>query len=67
MMKYNRHIYVLFQGRNTINDDYVKYFDAYIKVVKSYGGKTPIHRGLVKTKITKTRVQNTNNPTLERN
>ena len=56
---------MLFQRRNTTNDDYMKDFDDYIKVIDSYRGKTPIHPGLVKSKFTNMGVQDTNNPTQE--
>ena len=29
----------------------MKDFDAYIKVIDSYGGKAPVHPGLVKSKL----------------
>ena len=61
MMKSDKRLYMLLQRKNKKND-YMKYFDAYIKVIYSYGGKTPIHPGLVKATITKMIVQDTNNP-----
>ena len=52
-----------FQRRNTINDEYMKEFDEYINVIKSYVGETPIHPGLIKSNITKMCVKYTNDPT----
>ena len=53
MMKVNKLIYKIFRRRNTKNDDYMKRFEAYIKVIDSYGGKTPMHHVLVKSNIAK--------------
>ena len=33
------------------NDDYMKEFEAYIKVIDYYGGKTHIHPVIVKEKL----------------
>ena len=65
MMKADKRLYTFFQIRNTINYDYMKKFDVYVKVVESYGGKTPIHPGLVKSKLTNMGVQDTKNLTPE--
>ena len=62
MMKANRRIFKSFQRRNNKNDDYMEEFDAYIKVIKSYRGRTPIHLGLIRSKIINMEVQDTNNP-----
>ena len=43
----------------------MKDFDAYIRVIKSYGGKTPTHPGPLKPKLTKMGVQDINNQTPE--
>ena len=51
MTKPNTIIYMLFQRRNTTNDDYMKDFDDYIKVIDSYRGNTLIHLSLVKSKL----------------
>ena len=64
-MKPDKRLYTFFQIRNTINYDYMKKFDVYVKVVESYGGKTPIHPGLVKSKLTNMGVQDIKNPTPE--
>ena len=45
-----------FQWMNVMNDDYLKQFDAYAKVIKSYGGRTPVHPNLVKASLTKMEV-----------
>ena len=62
-MKANKHLYTFLQRNNTTNNNSMKEFYAYIKVINSYGGKMPIHPGFVKAKITKMGVQDTNNPT----
>ena len=41
----------------------MKEFDGYINVIKSYGGETSIHPGIVKTKRINMGVQDTKNPT----
>ena len=45
----------------------MKDFDAYIKVIESYGGKTSIHSGPFKTKLSRMWLQDNNNPTQEEN
>ena len=40
----------------------MKEFEAYIKVIESYGGKNPIHPGIVKSKLTNMGVQDINTP-----
>ena len=42
-------------------------FYACVKVIKHYGGRTPIHPGLVKSKLSNMVVQDTNNLTPEYN
>ena len=64
-MNSNKRLCMLLQRSNTTNNDYMKQFDAYIKVIESYRGKTPIQPGLLKSKLTKMGVQDTNNPTQE--
>ena len=51
MIKVNKHLYIFLQLSNTTNDDYIKRFDSYDKVVEHYVGRTPIHPGLVKYNI----------------
>ena len=60
-MKSDKHMYTLLQRRNTTNDDQIKEFEAYIKVIELYRGKKPIHPGLVKANITKMEILDTNN------
>ena len=64
-MKADKCLHKFFQIRNTINYDYMKKFDVYVKVVESYGGKKPIHPGLVRSKLTNMGVQDTKNLTPE--
>ena len=63
-MKSDKRLYMLLRRKNKKND-YMKYFDAYIKVIYSYGGKTPIHPGLVKSKPANMEILDTENPNLE--
>ena len=63
MMKANKFLYTFYQRRRTTNNDYIKKFEAYIKFIESYRGKTPIQHVLVKSKITNMLIYNTNNPT----
>ena len=58
---------MFFQRINTTNDDYKKYFEAYIKVINSYERKTPIHPGLFRSKLAKMEILDTYNPTPEVN
>jgi hypothetical protein len=51
MMKSDKHLYTFFQRWNTTNDEYHNEFNAYVKVIESYGGETPIHPGHVDTKL----------------
>ena len=67
MMKVNKDLYTFSQSINTTNNDYMKVFDAYAKVIKYYGGRKKIHRGLVKANITKMEVQDMENPTTYNN
>ena len=39
MMKVAKRLHMFFHRRNTTNNDYMKYFEAYIKVIESYGDK----------------------------
>ena len=41
----------------------MKEFDTYIKVIESYGGKTPIHPGIIKAKLAKMVILYTDNTT----
>ena len=41
MMKADKRLYTFFQRSNTTNDEYMKEFDADIKVIDSYGGENP--------------------------
>ena len=63
MMKADKYLYTLSQRRNTKNDDYMKEFDDYIRVINYYGVKEPTHPGLAKTNLTKMGVQDKNNST----
>ena len=63
-MKSENFLYEFFQKRNRKNYDFMKQFEAYIKVIDSYGGKTPIHPGLVNAKLAKMEILDTKNPTL---
>ena len=60
-MKPDKRFYILVQYKNTTNNDYMKDFDAYVKVIESYGVKTTIHSGRVKTNLNKMVVHNPNN------
>jgi hypothetical protein len=51
MMKSDKRLYTFFQRWNTTNDEYHDKFNAYVKVIKSYGRETPIHPGHVDTKL----------------
>ena len=62
MEKSGKSIYILSQRRNTTNNDHMKEFEAYIKVIDYYGRKKPIHPGLVKNKLAKMEILDTNNP-----
>ena len=65
MMKAKKILYILLQKSNTTNYDYMKEFYSYVKVVKSYVVKTPIHPGLVKANLLDVVVQDSDNPTPE--
>ena len=62
-MNADKFLYPFFNRSNTTNDDYMKEFEAYIKVIESYWIKTTIHPGLVKSKLANMIVQDTNNQT----
>ena len=64
MMKADKSL-CTFQRINTRNDDYVKEFEAYIKVIESYRVKTAIHHGLVNTNLIKMEFMDANHPTPE--
>ena len=51
--------------RNTTNNDYTKEFDAYVKVIEYYGGRTPIQPSFVKANITNMDVTDKDTPTPE--
>ena len=65
IIKVDKNLYTFFQRINTTNNEYMKEFEAYIKVIDSYGGKTPIHPGIVKSKLTNMGVKDNNNKTSE--
>ena len=60
-MEADKRLYTFSQRRNTTNNDCMKYFDAYAKVIKSYIGRTPIHPRLVKFKILEMKLLDTDN------
>ena len=45
MMKANKCLYTFFHKRNTTNNDYMEYFEAYIMLIELFGVKTSIHPG----------------------
>ena len=61
VMKDNKHLYTFSQISNTTTNDYMEKIYAYIKVINYYGVKTTIQPGIVKFKLTKMGVQDTNN------
>ena len=65
MIKSDKRLYTFYQRRNTKNYDYMKQFDAYVKVIEYYGRRKPIHPGPGKANITKMGVQDTKNTTPE--
>ena len=65
MKKSDKFLYTFFQRSNTTNNDHMKEFDAYVKVIDYNGGRTNIHPGIVKDKLTKMGVQDTENTTPE--
>ena len=65
MIKSDKILYNLFHRSNTTNDDYMKEFDTYVKVIDYYGGNKPIHPDLVKYNRTNMEPQDINNPTPE--
>ena len=62
MVKSDKLLYNLFHISNTTNDDYMKEFDTYVKVIDYYGGNTPIHPELVKYNRTNMGLKDINNP-----
>ena len=64
-MKANKNLYTLFQRIKRTHYYCIKGFDAYAKVVESYGGRTPTYPGLVKSNIANMGVQYNNNSTSE--
>ena len=64
-MKSNKHLYTFFQKSKNTNDDYMKGFGEYVKVIEYYGGGTPMYPVLVKSKLLDMEVQETDNPTPE--
>ena len=65
MLKADKRLYMFFRIMKTTNDDNMKEFDAYIKFINYYGGKTPIHPSLVESNLAKMGVQDYNNPAPE--
>ena len=53
MMKVNKCLYTFLHRRNTTNNYYMKYFDAYAKFIESYAGRTPIHHVLIESNLAK--------------
>ena len=64
-MNSGKHVYKFVQRRKKKNDDNMKYFDDYVKVIKSYRGRTPIKSRPVNAKIANMGVQDTKNTTTE--
>ena len=62
-MKSNKRLYTFFQKSKATNDDILKEFNAYIKVIKSYRGKTPLHPDLLKANLTNIEVSDADKPT----
>ena len=67
MTKVKNHLHIFVHRRNRTKDDYLKDFNAYIKVIKSYRGKKPIHIGQIKDKLANMGVQENNDLTQEEN
>ena len=67
MTKVKNHLHIFVHRRNRTKDDYLKDFNAYIKVIKSYVGRKPIHTGLIKDKLSKMGVRENNDLTSEKN
>ena len=62
-MKSDKRLYTFLQDMNTTNENYMKEFDTYFKVIEYYVGRILMHPGLIKAKIVYIEVQDTENPT----
>ena len=51
-MKAKKWLHKFFQKSKVTNDDFLKYFDAYAKVIEYYTRRSPEHAILVKSKLT---------------
>ena len=54
--KSDKCLYPFFHRRSTTKNDYMKEFDFDVNAIESYGGRTPMHPGLVKSMLTNTEV-----------
>ena len=65
ILKADKCLKTFFQRSNTTNNDYMKEFEAYIKVTESPGIKIPIHPELIKSKLSNMEFTDAEKPTKE--